>query len=118
GAGESGLKGSASAMNRRKFVSLSSTAAAGLAAAAPQTTVPVKRAAMKLGVHSRAVLQPARHHQAVSCRQAIIRATVVLFALLGWTPFEQAQDQRAGPTPPDAHENYAKLCAGCHGADA
>ena len=78
-------------MNRRKFVSLSSTAAAGLAAAAPQTTVPVKRAAMKLGVHSRAVLQPARHCQAVSgCRQAIIRATVVLFALLGWTPFEQA----------------------------
>src|SRR5262249_29709594 len=30
----------------------------------------------------------------------------------------QAQSQRAGPSPEEAQENYAKLCAGCHGADA
>jgi mono/diheme cytochrome c family protein len=51
-------------------------------------------------------------------RQSIIRVAILLFAAMGWIPMVQAQDQRAGPSPADAQENYAKLCAGCHGADA
>jgi len=42
----------------------------------------------------------------------------VLFGALGWSPLQQAQNQRAGPPPAGAQENYAKLCAGCHGSDA
>src|SRR5215475_5747628 len=37
---------------------------------------------------------------------------------MGWSPMVQAQDQGSGPSPADAQENYSKLCAGCHGADA
>src|SRR5215472_4992401 len=47
-----------------------------------------------------------------------MRGAMVLLAALGWSPLQQAQDQGAGPSPADAQENYAKLCAGCHGADA
>src|SRR5262252_7278235 len=47
-----------------------------------------------------------------------MRGAMVLLAALGWSPLQQAQNQQAGPSPADAQENYAKLCAGCHGADA
>ena len=45
------------------------------------------------------------------------RATI-LFAALAWSPVQQAQNLPAAPSAPDAQETYAKLCAGCHGADA
>ena len=51
-------------------------------------------------------------------RQTIIRVAIVLFAALCWNALLQAQNQPAGPSPADAQENYGKLCAGCHGADA
>jgi putative heme-binding domain-containing protein len=51
-------------------------------------------------------------------RQTIMRGVIVLFAAVGWSPLQQAQDHQAGSPPADAQENYAKLCAGCHGADA
>src|SRR5215471_18959703 len=47
-----------------------------------------------------------------------MRGAIVLLAALGWSPLQQAQNQQAGSPPGDAQENYAKLCAGCHGADA
>jgi PQQ-dependent dehydrogenase (methanol/ethanol family) len=42
----------------------------------------------------------------------------MLSAAMGWSSMVQAQDQGAGRSAADAHENYARLCAGCHGADA
>ena len=51
-------------------------------------------------------------------RQTIIRVAIVLSAALCWSALLQAQNQPASPSPADAQENYGKLCAGCHGADA
>jgi mono/diheme cytochrome c family protein len=49
-------------------------------------------------------------------RAALLHATI-LFATLTWSPL-QAQNPPAAPSAAGAQETYAKLCAGCHGADA
>src|SRR4030095_16361518 len=51
-------------------------------------------------------------------RQALVRGAIVLVAVLGWSPLQKAQDRQSGPAPLSAQDTYAKLCAGCHGADA
>ena len=51
-------------------------------------------------------------------RQALVRGAIALFAALGWSPLQKAQDRQSGPAPSSAQDTYAKLCAGCHGADA
>src|SRR5262245_58444907 len=45
------------------------------------------------------------------------RATIP-FAVLVWIQLLQAQNPPPAPSAADARETYAKLCAGCHGADA
>src|SRR5262245_52079615 len=51
-------------------------------------------------------------------RQATILRAVSLFAALACSPLQRAQNPPAAPPAADAQETYAKLCAGCHGADA
>ena len=51
-------------------------------------------------------------------RQSFLGIAIVLFATMGCSPLLQAQNQGTDPSPADAQENFAKLCAGCHGADA
>ena len=50
-------------------------------------------------------------------RKAHIRGTMVLFAALGWNLLH-AQNRDTGTSPAATQANYARLCAGCHGADA
>jgi hypothetical protein len=51
-------------------------------------------------------------------RPALVRGAIVLFATLGWSPLQRAQDRQSGPAASSAQDTDAKLCDGCHDADA
>src|SRR5580704_9855986 len=46
------------------------------------------------------------------------RLTILLAAFVSSQPLLPAQNPPTAPAKPDARQMYAKLCAGCHGADA
>jgi PQQ-dependent dehydrogenase (methanol/ethanol family) len=47
-----------------------------------------------------------------------IRIATLFFAPLAWSAWLDAQNPPAAGAAVDAQETYAKLCSGCHGADA
>ena len=51
-------------------------------------------------------------------RPAVIVRAAILAAALAHGPWLQAQNPAGAAPAADAKETYAKLCAGCHGADA